>query len=417
MTRTAIAIAMATSALIALSSMPRPALGTELDRLFVGHFDVFAHPGVFVDRAQLGNTQRRLAAGAQPWTGALAWMRANGRARSSNQLFSSPTYAPAPVASIRCGPYNNPDIGCTVYLDDAVAAYTQALLYAYTGDAVHGARAIAIMNAWSSTLTEIRFDTTTHTNGMLVAGWGAQVFTRAAEIMRYGNAGWASADITRFGTMLRTINLPHVNHGWTGGGANWLATFADATMAIGVFLDDRAVFEHGVATWRALVPSVIYMTADGPQPVRPPGTPITNMPAYWRTSVFVEGLEGETCRDMSHATMGLDALVSGAETARIQGVDLYGEQQARLVAGYEFNARWFGEFLANGSVPTWLCNGSLTTGGVNYKLAWEVGYSALAHRRGVAMPYTWAFIQSSTRPSNYKADLFMDWQTLTHAEQ
>ena len=115
--------------------------------------------------------------------------------------------------------------------------------------------------------------------------------------------------------------------------------------------------------------------------------------------------------------MGLDARVSAAETARIQGVDLYGERQARLVAGYAFNARWFAEFLVSGSAPSWLCNGSLSTGGVNYKLAWEVGYNALANRRGVPMPYTWAFIQIVTRLSSYQADLSMDWQTPTHADQ
>lgn len=120
---------------------------------------------------------------------------------------------------------------------------------------------------------------------------------------------------------------------------------------------------------------------------------------------------------MSHATMGLDARVSAAETARIQGVDLYGEQQVRLVAGYALNVRWFAEFLVCGSAPSWLCNGSLSTGGVNYTLAWEVGYNALASRRGVPMPYTWAFIQTVSRPSNYQADLFMDWQTPTHAGQ
>ena len=75
--------------------------------------------------------------------------------RVRGQRFSSLDYAPAPVAVLRCGPYNDPDIGCNDCQDDAIAACTQALVYAHAGDHRYADSAIAIMNAWSGTLTAI----------------------------------------------------------------------------------------------------------------------------------------------------------------------------------------------------------------------------------------------------------------------
>ena len=86
------------------------------------------------------------------------------------------------------------------HLDDARAAYTHALLWAYTGNQANANKAIEIMNAWSSTLTEIKFDQPRRpdngsqiwANGKLQAGWGGSLFARAAEIIRYTGAGWSS---------------------------------------------------------------------------------------------------------------------------------------------------------------------------------------------------------------------------------
>ena len=62
--------------------------------------------------------------------------------------------------------------------------------------------------------------------------------------------------------MLKKAFLPHVINGWIGAGANWLLSMADATMDIGIFTDDRATFDNGVADWRAQVPAAIYMAGE-----------------------------------------------------------------------------------------------------------------------------------------------------------
>ena len=40
----------------------------------------------------------------------------------------------------------------------------------------------------------------------------------------------------------------------------------------------------------------------------------------------VSGICQETCRDLGHTQLGIAGMINGAETAFIQGVDLYGIQ-------------------------------------------------------------------------------------------
>jgi hypothetical protein len=398
----------------------------------------FVHPGVLLDKTQLDFVKNKIAANAQPWKGAFDQMMTSGSGAGGK--FSSLTYAPAPVPSVECvGASGNSslNIGCQAQTDDAIAAYTQALIYYFTGNTQYADHAIAIMNAWASTLTTIKFDSTTYVNGKLQAGWTGQTITRAAEIIRYTYGGWASADIQKLSDMLTKIFLPLVKDGWTGGGANWLMTFADATMDIGVFTDDQTTFDTGVALWTDDVPSVIYLTTDvNPYPnqkglpIPPKGTiydkstvTAQQMITYWHNppTPFANALEGETCRDMSHMVMGLDAMVMGAETARIQGLDLYGKEKTRIVDGYEFAAKYSAQAVASttdqktGAVQDNVCGGTLNFGGVGYLLGWEIAYNAYANRLGVAMPSTLAFINQVTRKGTYKAGLFLDWEELTFA--
>ena len=60
----------------------------------------------------------------------------------------------------------------------------------------------------------------------------------------------------------------------------------------------------------------------------------------WSTTTFFQGLSQETCRDLGHVQYGFAAMINAAETGRIQGVDLYSEQAARIVAGLELNASY-----------------------------------------------------------------------------
>lgn len=138
---------------------------------------VFRHPGGLVDRAQLDFVKARIADGTAPWKAAF------DKAKASK--WAVPTYAPQPLAVVQCGPYSNPNVGCSEERSDAIAAYTQALLWYFTGEPAFAQKSIEIMNAWSATLTG-------HTghNAPLQSAWASSVWPRAAEIIRYTSGRW-----------------------------------------------------------------------------------------------------------------------------------------------------------------------------------------------------------------------------------
>jgi hypothetical protein len=202
------------------------------------------------------------------------------------------------------------------------------------------------------------------------------------------------------------VYLPLVRDGAPRGSeGNWDLIMLDAAAGISVFLDDRPLFDHVVRQWRARVPAYIYLSSDGPQPVGPPRG-VSNITAYWHgQTFFFNGLTQETCRDLSHTGWGLEAIAQIAETAWIQGVDLYAEAQPRLVAALELHAG-----LALGDqVPGWLCGGRLTD---SFNPIPEIAYNHYHNRMGIDMPRTGELLRQQ-RPQ--RAGHFFGWATLTSA--
>ena len=409
----------------------------------------FVHPGVLLDRTQLDLVKAKVAAGQEPWASALDRAQSSGGSirtdrRPTRYRYAGLDYVPAPVAVLQAAGSSGTaymtahpelglrNIGGTEHLDDAQAAYTHALLWYLTGNRAHAAKAIEIMDAWSGTLTEIKFDQPRRSDtggqlfdqGKLQAGWGGSLFARAAEIVRHTGGGWSDAGVARFEDMLRDVYLPLVITGWTSG-ANWLMTFAEATMGIGVFTDDRATFDAGVRMWRQQVPASIYLPGDGSVPLPPDpwfGTADRIRSLWHQPTAYVAGLEQETLRDLSHTMMGMGAMANAAETARIQGVDLFGEQRARIVTSFELHARYVNEYLdekarLGGAEPSssWVPSGwvgrDFDLGGVSYRAGWEVAFNHYA-RAGQAMPNTARLVQR-LRPAT--SNMHLSWETLTHA--
>lgn len=356
----------------------------------------FAHPGILVSQGMLDFVKQKVASGAQPWAGALTKVKANGLA--------SKTYTPHPIATVECGSYSNPDIGCTDEKKDSEAAYTQALLWYYTGDTAYRDKAIEIMNAWSSTV-----QAHTNSNAPLQSAWVAEVFPRAAEIIRYTSNAWSQSDEQQFADMLTNVYLPEVENGSAANG-NWELSMIEATMNIGIFTDDQPIFDKAVKMWRARTPAYLYLKSDGATPVPPPtgsktGSALTK---YWyNQTTLVDGLCQETCRDLGHVQYGLAAMINAAETARIQGVDLYAEEQTRITAGLELHAK----YLNGAAVPSWLCGGSLNA--VTPDPMWEIAYNAYGTTLGLSLPETQKLV-ATVRPTGQTHH--MDWETLTHAD-
>jgi hypothetical protein len=357
----------------------------------------FTHPGVLVSRPQLDFIRSRVIANAQPWKGAYDQMMAS--------RYASLTRTAAPRAVVECGSYSNPNYGCTDEREDALAAYTLALAWYITQDSRYATKAIQIMDAWSATIQDH-----TNSNAPLQTAWAGSSWPRAAEIIRYTYSGWSSANITRFGNMLRNVYLPEIINGNTYSNGNWELSMMEASIGISVFLEDRAVYDRALAKFRARVPAFIYLTTDGAYPKGPAGSTIdtrAEVASYWQgQNTFVDGLSQETCRDFTHTGYGLSAIAHVAETTRHQGQDLYPELQDRLRHALGFHSKYeLGE-----PIPSWLCGGSLTKG---LGPITEVGFNALSTRMGIAMTNTQRLTEQQ-RPAGTN-NLFVAWETLTHA--
>ncbi|MET7361924.1 alginate lyase family protein [Streptomyces sp. NPDC005562] len=358
----------------------------------------FTHPGVLVGKEQLDRVRAHVRAGEQPWAKAFEQMRGS--------RFAADDYKPTPYPVVECPPDTRPGQGCVEEREDALAAYTQALLWNITGDRAHAKKAVQIMDAWSKVITGH-----TEANAGLQTAWAATSWARAAEAVRYTYDGWNDGSLLRFERMLRNAYLPQVRDGSADFNGNWDLVMADATMAMAVFLDDHATFEKAVHHFRTRVPAYFYLESDGKLPVSPEGSGIDTAPElrrYWfGQGTFVDGISQETCRNFKHASYSLAATAHMAETARHQGVDLYGEVQDRLRAAFEFHSRYqLGE-----KAPGWLCGGRVQR---DMGPDTEVGLNHLRGRLHLDMPQTERFTEQR-RPEGTDG-LFVAWETLTHAD-
>ncbi|WP_415953730.1 alginate lyase family protein [Streptomyces sp. KLOTTS4A1] len=355
----------------------------------------FRHPGVFLGPDGIERLRRAVREGREPQAGAFRAMR--------QSPYATEDYRPHPQRIVACPPYENPP-ACTAEREDALAAYTQALLHTVTGDPAHARHAIRIMDAWSKVLVD-------HTEGNsgLQAAWAGSTWARAAELVRHTYGGWPTADVRRFEGMLRHAYLGEYTADIADYNGNWDLTMIDASMAIAVFLDDREVFDASVRRFRARVPAYFYLRSDGPVPAPPPGGTIDTpeeIRTYWfGQQTFVDGLAQESCRNFQHVGYALAATGHAAETARLQGLDLYEEVRERLTAAVEFHARHqLGE-----PMPQALCGGrpELTMG--------PDMEAVMGHLRGrLRLPMSYGRQLVETERPATTDDLFVAWETLTH---
>ncbi|MGW3853995.1 alginate lyase family protein [Micromonospora arida] len=357
----------------------------------------FVHPGVLVNSAQLNFVSGKVRASEEPWRS--AWLA------MQRSQYAELSWRPRPVSTVNCGYYSQPDTGCTAEAEDAVAAYTHALMWCFTRDRRYAEKAIDILDAWSGVVKKH-----TNSNAPLQAGWAGATFARTAELIKHTYTGWDPASLARTERMLRKVYLPVVLGGTDGIRAgNWGLIMLDAAVGISVFLDDRSSFLKAIEKWRMRLRAYVYLRGDGPMPYAPPGDALTKsqLTDYWGgQTLLVDGLAQETCRDFLHTGWGLAAAAHVAETAWIQGRDLYAEARERLTRALEFHSG----LEAGGSVPPWLCGGQLVTG---LAPSPEVAFNHYSTRMKLDLPNTRRVVEAD-RPAGPPA-YFYAWETLTHA--
>lgn len=265
----------------------------------------FAHPGLLHARADLDRMRQRIAAGDEPWKSGFEKLRADPQ---SSALWT----LRGPCKTVTRSPLDASGNGQMVA--DGNAAYQNALMWCLTGDGAHARKAIEILNAWSSTLCAMD-----GRDVQLGAGLNGFKFVNAAELMRHAaQAGWPPAEVARFERLLREVIAPPLMNFAPHSNGNWDAACLKTLMAVGVFCDDRALFDRAVDYYRngSGNGSIRHYVIDG------------------------SGQCQESGRDQQHTQLGLGLLAEACEIAWHQGVDLYAEADNRLLKGFEYTARY-----------------------------------------------------------------------------
>ena len=168
-----------------------------------------------------------------------------------------------------------------------------------------------ILNDWSKTLKSIG-----GVDAILCAGLGPFLMANAAELLRY-DGGWNTADSERFGHMLREAVLPIIENFAPFANGNWDTAAIKTMMSIAIYTDDRPLFERALTYY-------CHGCGDG------------RLANY----IYPNGQCQESGRDQQHTQLGIAHMGDSCEMAWNQGVDLYGWLDNRLLAGFEYTARY-----------------------------------------------------------------------------
>jgi hypothetical protein len=322
---------------------------------------------------------QKVAAGEKPWIDGWKVLLANWH--------SSLSYKPNPQVIVSRGNDGvHPDNSRALF-NDVAAAYACALRWKISGDTRYADKSIQIMNAWASTLTQIAATCGCERDhdGILMAGLQGYQFANAGEIMRT-YSGWAANDFAAFQGMMKNlfypVNVGSYLHSRLSSYSNWDLCCVASAMAIGVLCDDPAMFQGAVD---------FFKTGFGNGCIR--------QTVYWLHPGYL-GQTQESGRDQGHDTLSVGLLAVICEQAWNQGVDLYGYDNNRVLAGAEYVAK--GNLIESGStyysVPfapytngvvtfTQFATGSIGAG----RPIWGSIYNHYVNRKGIAAPYSEKF--------------------------
>src|SRR5450759_1284785 len=315
----------------------------------------FVHPGLLHSREDLARMKNAVATKSEPTFSGYEVFRANAQSQLNYKMRG-------PLAMVG----RNPTVGQGDYDSDANAAYQCAIMWCITGDIAYANKSKEIINSWSARLKSI-----TGRDAVLMAGLGPFKMVNAAEILRHTDAGWSPAEIQQTEMHFREVIYPVIKDFAPFANGNWDTAATKTMMAIGVFCNDRAMFERALNYY-------VNGAGDG------------------RLAHYIINETGqcqESGRDQQHTQLGLAHLGDCCEIAWHQGLDLYSYDDNRLLKGFEYTAKYnLGE-----DVPftetldrTGKYHHSIisTNGRGRFRAVFEEIYNHYANRMGVPAPYT-----------------------------
>lgn len=330
----------------------------------------FVHPGMLHSAADLDRMKKNVEEGVEPWAG--AW-----REFQKSQYVAN-TYAPRPLETVGRGVGS---AGQDNISRDGTAAYYNAIAWYISGNEDYAKKTVEILNDWS-----YKCKTINGKDAVLCAGNYGYKFANAAEIIRYSYKKWPQKDIEQFKTLMNAVFYPVIKDFSTFANGNWDACCFPTMMSIGIFCDDRAMFDRAVK---------YYMDGSG-------DGSLTNY------IINKAGQCQESGRDQGHTQAGIGHLLIASEIAYHQGIDLYGAADNRLLAGVEYTAQYnlgkdvpfepysdkTGKYRANYISP--ISRGRLSA-------IYEMAYNHYQNRMGVEAPFT-AQAAARNRPERSAID-------------
>lgn len=348
----------------------------------------FTHPGLLHSAADLARMKAAVAAQESPvYDGYLAFA-AHARSKSTYTIQNT-----GQITSWGRGPTNFQNQAVA----DSAAAYQNALMWCVTGERANADKARDILNAWSASLTMI-----TGADGPLGAGLQAFKFVNAAELLRHSDYdGWADADIARCAESFLDVWYPAVSGYMLYANGNWDLTALQTILAIAVFCEEPTLFEDALrfAAAGAGNGSILHRV------------------------VTDAGQGQESGRDQGHEQLAAGLTGDIAQVAWNQGVDLWGYDDHRILANFEYDARYN---LGN-DVPfvpdldrtgKYIKQTVSAIGRGSMPPIYEMAYAHYAGVRGLDTPYTKAAVFRGTGGARFvegSNDDLPSWGTFAYA--
>ncbi|KAJ5901533.1 hypothetical protein N7495_002061 [Penicillium taxi] len=268
--------------------------------------DGFKHPGIYHNCTSLDRIQTNYNGDSSAYADALT----SSQSRLSALQESDTWEMSGPYESVNWAGGDGHNIPLQT---DGKSAYALTLGWYATGNSLWLSRAKEIVLAWGSTLKDL--------NEQIQGGEGIGYMTAAAEILRAtaSDSGWSSENTTTWLTMIDTVT------------STWNSSYGiarnDFFMNQGCYGNNGAMSLAVFSNNRTLYDEMVRQATIGENP----------------DSSIDYAIPLQMGRDQAHPMGTLRGLAFMGTTAKIQGgSDFYNQNSSRLLAGYEYWARYNG---------------------------------------------------------------------------
>ena len=316
----------------------------------------FIHPGMLHSAADLDRMKTNVAQRNEPWLS--AWTE------FQKYKWLEDSYVARPLEIVGRGVGS---VGQNNIQNDCAAAYYNALAWYISSDEKYAQKSAEIINAWSYKVKVINGK-----DAVLCAGIYGCKFANAAEILRFSYKKWPENDIDQCEKMLLDVFYPVMKDFAPFANGNWDAASVVSLMSIGVFCDNRQIFDRAATYYYA-------------------GAGNGSILNY---VVNESGQNQESGRDQPHSHLGISFLAIAAEAGYHQGLDMYSVDNNRLLKAFEYTSKYNLGFDDVPFEPTFD-----RTGKYNHKVisskdrrkiltGSEMVFNHYKNRMGIEAPYT-----------------------------